>query len=249
MKKNTMMRIASFLLIAVLLSTSAISGTYAKYVTQGTGTDNARVAKFGVVVTADSDIFDAEYKADDTSYTLGEMTVDAEVNVVAPGTTKTMAKVGITGTPEVAVRISNKVEKFEIGDYWMVDANNNDVNSSDYVRDTFYCPIIITVIDAKGETHNISGLDYTSADEFEGEVVKAINTATKDYAPNTDLSTLENWQILEVKWQWEFEGSTDSAALSYGQKDIYDTQLGDVAAFLTAPTIEISVTTTVTQID
>ena len=31
MKRNVMMRLASFLLVAVLISTSAISGTYAKY--------------------------------------------------------------------------------------------------------------------------------------------------------------------------------------------------------------------------
>ncbi len=50
MKKNKMMRLASVLLIAVMISTSAISGTYAKYVTSGYAEDNARVAKFGVAV-------------------------------------------------------------------------------------------------------------------------------------------------------------------------------------------------------
>ena len=43
MKKNTMMRIASVLLVAVLLSTCAISGTFAKYTSQYTGSaDRAR---------------------------------------------------------------------------------------------------------------------------------------------------------------------------------------------------------------
>ena len=44
MKKNKMMRIASVLLVAVILTTCAISGTFAKYVTSGNGSDNARVA-------------------------------------------------------------------------------------------------------------------------------------------------------------------------------------------------------------
>ena len=48
MKKNKMMRIASVLLVAVLLSTCAISGTYAKYITTATGSDTARVAKWDV---------------------------------------------------------------------------------------------------------------------------------------------------------------------------------------------------------
>ena len=52
MKKNKMMRLASVLLIAVMISTSAISGTYAKYVTEGAAQDDARVAHWGVTITA-----------------------------------------------------------------------------------------------------------------------------------------------------------------------------------------------------
>ena len=51
MKKNKMMRIASVLLVAVLLSTCAISGTFAKYVTTDSGSDSARVAKFAFTVS------------------------------------------------------------------------------------------------------------------------------------------------------------------------------------------------------
>lgn len=51
MKKNKMMRIASVLLVAVLLSTCAISGTFAKYITTSTGTDTARVAYWGFGAT------------------------------------------------------------------------------------------------------------------------------------------------------------------------------------------------------
>ena len=47
MKTNKMMRIASVLLVAVLLTTCSISGTFAKYVSQATGTDTARVAYWG----------------------------------------------------------------------------------------------------------------------------------------------------------------------------------------------------------
>ena len=43
MKKNVMMRVASALLVAVLLSTCTISGTFAKYVTTSSGNDNAEV--------------------------------------------------------------------------------------------------------------------------------------------------------------------------------------------------------------
>ena len=55
MKKNKMMRLASFLLVATLLTTSMISGTFAKYVTEGSASDSARVAKWGVEVEATDD--------------------------------------------------------------------------------------------------------------------------------------------------------------------------------------------------
>ena len=157
MKKNIMMRLASFLLVAVLISTSAISGTYAKYVTADEGKDHARVAKFGVVVEADSDIFDVEYLGKEDGWT-GKMTVQATENVVAPGTTKTMANVKLSGTPEVAVRVSNEKVNFEIGDFWMVDDDCNDVNDANYKAEKFYCPLIINVVDAAGTEHNLCGL-------------------------------------------------------------------------------------------
>lgn len=245
MKKNTMMRIASVLLVAVLLSTCTISGTFAKYVTEGTGTDSARVAKFGVVVTGDSDIFDANYTGSETGWE-SKLTVNADTNVVAPGTTKTMANVGITGQPEVAVRISN-VAVFEIGDNWKVDADNNDVQSgAAYVRDTFYCPIVVTVVDAAGTTHKLDGLTYENEEAFETAVENAVKNASVEYGPNTDLSTVQD---IQITWEWAFAGSTEGGTGNAKQLNKYDTQLGDAAAFLTAATISVSVTTTVTQID
>ena len=72
MKKNKMMRAASALLVAVLLTTSVISGTFAKYITEDKGSDEARVAKWGVVIEADSfGMFKTDYTKDDTTATSG----------------------------------------------------------------------------------------------------------------------------------------------------------------------------------
>ena len=48
MKKNVMMRVASALLVAVLMTTCAISGTFAKYTSSKTDSDSARVAVWGL---------------------------------------------------------------------------------------------------------------------------------------------------------------------------------------------------------
>ena len=58
MKKNTFMRVASALLVAVLLTTCAIAGTFAKYTTEVSSEDSARVAYWGFQRTNSIDIKD-----------------------------------------------------------------------------------------------------------------------------------------------------------------------------------------------
>ena len=64
-KKNWTMRAAVLMLVLVLITSCFVGGTFAKYVTSGSGTDSARVAKFGVTVTASGDLFAKEYATDD----------------------------------------------------------------------------------------------------------------------------------------------------------------------------------------
>ena len=130
MKKNMMMRLASVLLVATLLSTCAISGTFAKYVTSAESTDTARVAKFGVVITANGDTaFAKNYK--DVTGDDGTQVV-SDVNVVAPGTKGSLASMTLTGTPEVAVKVTYAAT-LTLTD-WTVDEAD-------------YCPIVFKVND------------------------------------------------------------------------------------------------------
>ena len=99
MTKNKMMRIASVLLVAVLLTTCAISGTFAKYTSSAEATDSARVAKWGWGTTSITvDLFQSTY----TNVAAGE-------DVIAPGTSYTAALVyapASTFTPEVAYKLT-----------------------------------------------------------------------------------------------------------------------------------------------
>lgn len=220
MKKNKMMRIASVLLVAVILTTCAISGTFAKYVKSGNGSDSARVAKFGVTVNGTADTFKETYAKDDTSFTLAANTVVSTEDVVAPGTSGSMAAFTLKGTPEVAVRVEF-AGTLELGDKWVDSAS------------TYYCPIEVTV----GSTV-FKGLDYTSADEFETAVNEKIANYSKDYEANTDLSSI-GADAPAISWKWAFTGNDD----------IKDTYLGDQAAAGNAAEISLAVTATVTQID
>ena len=227
MMKNKMMRIASVLLVAVLLSTCAISGTFAKYVTSKESTDTARVAKFGVDlgVTVDG-AFATEYDADVTvtdkdgaaiAKTVVASSTDQD-NLVAPGTKgDLMASATIAGTPEVAVTVKQEATLVLTG--WEVNG-------------TYYCPLVITVDGTK-----FYGMDYTSAAEFIADVEAALDSDV-NYAPNTDLT-----ESHSVTWAWAFEG-TDGK-----QTDEKDTALGDYAAKTGDIGISFTYKVTVTQID
>ena len=228
MKKNMMMRLASVLLIAVLMSTCAISGTFAKYVTSDSGSDAARVAKFGVTVEAKNfGMFEADYKTDDKTATFsGAYSVSAadgdRDDLMAPGTKGSFANIKITGVPEVAVDVAI-VADVVISDNWKDGA------------DKYYCPIVVTVGDTK-----IDGLNYASATDFATAIKEEIEKKSAQYAPNTDLSSIYDTTNLDLAWEWAF--STGDI------NDIRDTALGDKAVTEDL-TISIDVAIKVTQID
>lgn len=93
MKKNRMMRLASVLMVMVLLTTSVISGTFAKYTSSATATDKARVAKWNVLLndtqlkytnTFTFDLFSTVVDTKDSN-TETDISV-ADGTIIAPGT-------------------------------------------------------------------------------------------------------------------------------------------------------------------
>ena len=241
-KTGKTMRVAGLLLALVLVTSCFVGGTFAKYVTSGGGTDEARVAKFGVKVTATGDVFAEEYDAKDPKVdgydgkVIAKSVISSDKTkhekVVAPGTAKENAlTVSVTGTPEVAVKV----------EYVAHVTFNESLTEPDNWKDKdghYYCPLVITV---NGTAYK--GLDYASATEFEDAVEGAINSLTKNYPANTDLSQSGSKGVA-ISWEWPFEGGEGSK-----QTDVKDTYLGDQAAAGKAATVGIVVATTVTQID
>lgn len=201
MKKNRMIRIASVLLIAVLISTCALSGTLAKYVTSETGSDSARVAKWGVFVavavgTADGSAFADEYGATVKSSV-------ADDAVVAPGTSGTLLTSSISGAPEVAVSVK-EVADLDLGAYWIANGG-------------YYCPIKIVVTTDGGIPTVFNGMDYDTAADFEAAVEGVLNRDV-DFAANTNLA-----KGHVVTWEWTFNGGVE-------QTDANDSILGEAAS-------------------
>lgn len=121
MKKNKTLRAAGILFLATMLTTCMTAGTFAKYTTSDSAEDSARVAKFGVTVTADGSLFGEEYASKENGnkpirFSGNEHTGTVQVfetgeNVVAPGT-KNDTGLGfvISGRPEVDVEINTTVD-------------------------------------------------------------------------------------------------------------------------------------------
>lgn len=112
MKKNWYLRIAGLMLALAMITSCFVGSTFAKYVTRAEGSDNARVAKWGIVLTAaGTPLFDTEYETtDDKGYTGLSVLSQNGDKVVAPGTTKDGFEATVFGTPEVAVRYSLHID-------------------------------------------------------------------------------------------------------------------------------------------
>lgn len=212
MKRIKTMRIASVLLVFVLLTTCVVSGTFAKYVTSGEASDSVSVAKWGVTISANTG----------TTITTTEVGGANEEHItsstgsvkLAPGSeVKTLADLTISGTPEVAVNV-NYVAELTLNN-WTIDT------------DTYYCPL---EFDVNGTI--IKGTDFISKDVLESKVEAAIHALSNNYETNQDLSSV---LAPQVTVRWAFEGNNEN-----------DTKLGDLE---TLPSLSLTVTATVTQID
>ena len=220
MKKNKMMRTASGLLVATLLTTSVISGTFAKYVTSAEGTDTARVARWGFKDTSVE--FDNLFE---TSY---DKNVTGEEDVIAPGTTKSATfKFNYTESqtaPEVAYTF--KVDTTDSNCADDIKKNKNIVWSLDgkeYATDdqgTSWDKMIAAIKNLSGDA---SGEKEYKAGELPTEFPKASKTHT-------------------VKWAWKINDN-DSAT---DAQNVEDTGMGNKDAL---DKVTLKITVSATQID
>lgn len=255
MKKNRCLKIASGLLLLVLVTTCAIGTTLAKYTTQGDSQDSARVAKWGVKLQMQGDsMFLNEYDKGDTGVTVVSKSVtsgDSE-KIVAPGTkssdgttgSSTAARFSISGTPEVAVKIEIGFTTYK--DIFLKAGTYSDPTGADstFNFDDDYYPVVFTL-------NQVANADGDYADPI---LIASGNLATiaakleaysgTIYEPGTDLTA-----TFELSWEWVFESGNDKA----------DTYLGNLIAgsnpdSLTSGTdystqVSYNLTITVTQVD
>lgn len=252
MKKNKFMKLASGLLVLCLMTTCVIGATLAKYTTASSSSDTARVAKWGVTVSASGTLFGKAYGAngaetDANSITATSTNVSAGVNVVAPGTkNETGLQLKLAGTPEVAYNVAvtttgNKDIYLKAGTYGvMVEATG--VNAATDVT----------------ELYTLTGGTYQKANAYVAgtpyyQLVDAV-TLSSDYYPvkwtvnngSTDTACANTGAVItalnalngdrnanvasdatyKITWAWAFETGNDDAEKA--KNNIADTILGNI---------------------
>jgi len=212
MKRKSM--VLGVLLLAVMVTSYSVCGTYAKYVSSIDYTDEARVARwdFNIQETSTVDLFQSSYTTTDDNGTYTYVASKDAAKVVAPGTKGEYTYV-LSGTAETNFKVSstttlvNNVAIIDNSarpadwDYGMIqynplefsfDGGNTWVKTTELVKD---------------ENGKIIGLTVSQKD------------LSKVYAANSNVN--EGHSIM---WQWPFEAK--DAEITYNYNDNDDTVLG-----------------------
>lgn len=220
-KKHWTLRAAGLLFALVLITSCFVSDTFAKYVTSKSASDIARVARFGVKITAeDHTAFKTTYTTDATGLSIDTNTVisgDGE-KVVAPGTGEdNAATLSITGKPEVAVHVELTMSGMDV---FLEAGEHPDLTATSptakFTLNDRYYPVVFTL--KKGGTELASGTI--------SKINAYLATLSKNYDAGTDLSTV--FGTYTLSWEWAF-GDTAITAIP-AITDKADTLLGALAA-------------------
>lgn len=223
MKKNKIMRLASALLVLTLMTTCAISSTFAKYTTSQSGTDSARVAKWGFTDTANSQI-----TLNDLFKTTYDKNVEGKADVIAPGTTNSATFAFAYNTT------NNGAEAPEVAYTFTVSTDGSKID------------------DSIKNNHNIQWkLDTGEWGTWDDMIaaIKALSgdeTGTKTYNPGElPAAFKDNTTTHTVSWQWAFEKKANTTATSDAKQDETDTGMGNAADLAK---VELHIAVTATQV-
>lgn len=185
--KNKFLRVAAAMAVCALISVCAVSGTYAKYVSSSTGSDSARVAKwgFGESTSVTVDLFSNVYKNGSE-----EETVKSADN----------AKVIAPGTEYSSMVVLKNVEKSEVA-YTLAVTASTDSDTTDFDNNENF---VWTLKKGDAET----ATEYATF----ADLVAEINQST-DYDPNAAVPVI----AMTIGWKWTYStdetGDRDDTAL------------------------------------
>jgi hypothetical protein len=252
MKRRNLTRGASILFALTLITTSVIGGTFAKYVTSDSLTSKARVAKFGVTVDVDNDLFAENYvgysvtdgeetEASNRPAENGSLTVVSSSQtkgetkgdkVVAPGTKSSTTGTTITfaGTPEVDVKITLAIE--DVKDIFLAEGDYKDYTglSTDgyFTVSSEYHPVLFTLSDNSGAI-TVKDSDNKET-KLENVTLQTLQDSLADYSKTVKVSESIDDVKYVLTWEWPYEQIDEKTSKSIDLVDEEDTLLGNLAS-------------------
>ncbi len=228
-----MMMTVSVLLCLVLLTTSAISGTLAKYTTTAESSASARVAKWGakIDITLSDDVKGKLESADYSNLSVIQFKQDEALGMGAGKSYPEALKIKFSGTSEVRLKV-----KLVIGIVY---------NGGLAKGDTHYVPMGIKMMGNNDGVKNLEDsfvggpwFSGTSADELVNNAQTAINNGIagkldftvetacveKIFAPNEPIlfnvgktNTTVNELVFGLDWPATYDDNTDNDYNEIGQ--------------------------------
>lgn len=229
MRKNKMLRMASALLILVLLTTSVVGGTFAKYVTTADATDTARVAKWAINYKANDDTAINIVGGDTITFNLFKTVSDDDANAITAGTDDSNVKDG-TGNEKIIAPGTG-------GKFKMNIENASEVTAKYTIE--------LTDAQANATTNgNTIPIEYSLDNTNWTKTITDLNS-NNELLKDIPLN-MESSKDVTVYWRWAFEDTTDS------DRNAKDTDLGNAAATASTgaePKVTVTAKITVTQVD
>ena len=195
MSKNKTMRLGAVLLVLALLTSAIIGGTLAKYTASTDSSDTARIAVWGFDEETKIEIENLLFATSYTDPADEKTTVDADVNVIAPGTegeveVNFLAKDGVT--PEVAYEITFSTEGSEAAE----DIQNN-----------------------KNIVWSLDGNAYDSWEEFLAAIEGLSEEVEPNHLPANDGKHIVSWEWLFEDADEEQIDASDEVDTAAGNAD------------------------------
>lgn len=239
MKKNKMIRLAAVLLVAVLMTTCAISGTFAKYISTASGEDSARVAYWGFGLDSSIEIDDLFLDV----YTNVNSTEEdgTKDDVIAPGTSnfKTFKFAYTNNEREDATAPEVKYN-------FTVDVSESAIATA--IKNNPNIQWALVAVDGTAKIPVENSEEWVTWDALMEELKGLSGDASgkMDYAPNTAPAAFAEGTEWIIAWQWIFSDTVDGNGNGIFDQDEMDTAMGNEEIL---DKVSIKIEITATQID
>lgn len=227
--------VISILLCSILITSTAISGTFAKFTVNDSSDDSARVSKWGIELSSSTGLTDT-YADGDVIYVTSEGTIGGEI--IAPGTKGVLAELTVSGKPEVAYRI-NVDGTFLTGDAYHTQphagATEEELKKCPNVCPGLlrmpdgtklgYLPMIFKLYKTVDETKTLVRMYRVGGTSCDSKVIDYVNGSgvtmaqeiTNDISSKFDETKNPNFDVnitYTLEWEWLYT-PTGNTAITY----------------------------------